>query len=231
MSDNSDREVWLMIDHCVAHHSLVDCAHRVQPGVVHAWTTSLNQETKTSGLNKNHLLPNVKKTHALVDQGMWSKDTQFSHRSILLAWKSSILSLGRITWRPAGKCGRRVSKVPRLSINPCNPNQDTGLSWSWQVSATLSLFALGCFSVHCFPTILPHGIFNSTSWGRDNKEVVEQQVAVVEMAGEAEVDLVNIADIGEWRSTPLCACLARASRLREDIPVDRLLFWLLPPFV
>ena len=61
--------------------------------------------------------------------------------------------------------------------------------------------------------------------------MVEQQVAVVEMAGEAEVDLVNIADIGEWRSTPLCACLARASRLREDIPVDRLLFWLLPPFV
>ena len=56
-------------------------------------------------------------------------------------------------------------------------------------------------------------------------------MAVVEMAGEAEVDLVNIADIGEWRSTPLCACLARASRLREDIPVDRLLFWLLPPFV
>ena len=64
--------------------------------------------------------------------------------------------------------------------------------------------------------------------------MAEQQLAVVEMEGEVEVDLVNIADepnTGEWRSRPLCACLARASRLREDIPVDRLLFWLLPPFV
>ena len=64
--------------------------------------------------------------------------------------------------------------------------------------------------------------------------MAEQQVAVVEMEGEVEVNFVNIADepnTGEWRSRPLCACLARASRLREDIPVDRLLFWLLPPFV
>ena len=64
--------------------------------------------------------------------------------------------------------------------------------------------------------------------------MAEQQVAVVEMEGEVEVDLVNIADepnTGELRSRPLCACLARASRLREHIPVDRLLFWLLPPFV
>ena len=46
MRDNSDRELWVMIDHCVAHHNLVDCAHRVQPGVVHAWTTSLIKQAQ-----------------------------------------------------------------------------------------------------------------------------------------------------------------------------------------
>ena len=34
------------------------------------------------------------------------------------------------TCMPGGKPGRSLSKVPRLSISPCKPNQGTGFPWT-----------------------------------------------------------------------------------------------------